>query len=82
MTNLREVGFFYFHRLNDMSNELELLLSNLSAINDSMSHLGSEQNGQSASIHHTLQRHREILLDYKQVSVLTPKILNCLQIMK
>lgn len=52
-------------RFNKMTDELEVLLSKLSGINDSMSHLGSGQNG--AAIHHTLQRHRDILLDYNQV---------------
>lgn len=51
-----------FHSL---SSELEALLARLSTVNESMADFASRQS-QSAAIHHTLQRHRDILLDYKQ----------------
>eukprot|EP00095_Tigriopus_kingsejongensis_P005002 snap_masked-scaffold139_size317827-processed-gene-0.8 protein:Tk05002 transcript:snap_masked-scaffold139_size317827-processed-gene-0.8-mRNA-1 annotation:"golgi snap receptor complex member 1" len=41
------------------------LLARLSQINEGMSDLATGQ-GPSAAIHHTLQRHRDILLDYRQ----------------
>jgi len=53
-----------------MTDELEVLLVKLSGVNDTMSDLGSSLNG--AAIHHTFQRHRDILLDYKQVCVALP----------
>ena len=47
------------------SQELESLLARLSAVNEGMTDFAAKQ-PQSAAIHHTLQRHRDILQDYRQ----------------
>merc|ERR1712224_1198220 len=47
--------------------DLESLLTNLSAINDEMAgYAAGAGDARSAAIHHTLQRHSEILQDYRQ----------------
>ncbi len=48
-----------------MSNEIGGLLARLAAVNEGMADYASRQ-PQSAAIHHTLQRHRDILQDYRQ----------------
>lgn len=49
-----------------MSADIAGLLARLSAVNEGMAEFASKQS-QSAAIHHTLQRHRDILQDYKLV---------------
>ena len=49
----------------NLSRELESLLSQLTSVNDGLENF-SQQQPQSAAIQHTLQRHRDILLDYRQ----------------
>jgi hypothetical protein len=48
-------------RLSELSVELDSLLSDLSAVNDSLSNLAVSQTGSSSSVLHTLQRHQDIL---------------------
>lgn len=53
--------------LESLERDLESLLSQLSAINDEMAgYAAGAGDARSAAIHHTLQRHSEILQDYKQ----------------
>ena len=53
--------------LENLERDLESLLSQLSAINDEMAgYAAGAGDARSAAIHHTLQRHSEILQDYKQ----------------
>jgi len=53
--------------LNSTEQQIESLLNQLSSINDQMSTYATGVGEQrSAAIHHTLQRHTEILQDYKQ----------------
>jgi len=44
--------------------EIRGLLSRLTVVNDGMAEYASQQ-PQSAAVHHTLQRHRDILQDYR-----------------
>jgi hypothetical protein len=68
-------------RLSELSLELDSLLSDLSAVNDSLSNLAVSQTGSSSSVLHTLQRHQDILKveNYiKQDHVLKFRKLQCL----
>ncbi len=47
-----------------VSSEIAGLLARLAAVNEGMADFASRQ-PQSAAIHHTLQRHRDILQDYR-----------------
>ncbi|XP_023330017.1 Golgi SNAP receptor complex member 1 [Eurytemora carolleeae] len=50
-----------------LGTEIELLIDELSKVNNEMSEFaGAPGSSQSAAIHHTLQRHTEILQDYRQ----------------
>lgn len=54
-------------KLEDVQGELNDLLAKLSQVNEDMSGFAvGAGSGQSAAIHHTLQRHTEILQDYRQ----------------
>jgi len=54
-------------KLEDVQGELNDLLAKLSQVNEEMSGFAvGAGSGQSAAIHHTLQRHTEILQDYRQ----------------
>merc|ERR1712241_669005 len=48
-----------------LTDEIDQLLSNLESVNTSMNEW-TESHAPSAATHHTLQRHKEILIDYKQ----------------
>jgi len=48
-----------------LSTEIRGLLTRLAAANDGMAEYAANQS-QSAAVHHTLQRHRDILQDYRQ----------------
>jgi len=48
-----------------LTDEIDQLLSNLESVNTSMNDW-TENHAPSAATHHTLQRHKEILIDYKQ----------------
>jgi len=48
-----------------LTDEIDQLLSNLESVNTSMNEW-TENHAPSAATHHTLQRHKEILIDYKQ----------------
>jgi len=53
--------------IENIQQEIESLLSQLSGINDEMAgYAAGAGEARSAAIHHTLQRHAEILQDYKQ----------------
>ncbi|TRY73620.1 hypothetical protein TCAL_09915 [Tigriopus californicus] len=51
--------------VGDASAEVADLLARLAQVNEGMADFAAHQS-QSAAIHHTLQRHRDILLDYRQ----------------
>jgi len=54
-------------RIEDLQGELDDLLNRLGQVNEEMSNYAvGVGSGQSAAIHHTLQRHNEILQDYRQ----------------
>ena len=48
-----------------LTDEIDQLLSNLESVNTCMNEW-TESHAPSAATHHTLQRHKEILIDYKQ----------------
>jgi len=52
-------------RIEELGTEIESLIEELSSVNESMAQFATNS-GQSAAIHHTLQRHTEILQDYRQ----------------
>jgi len=53
--------------VESLQSDLESLLQQLGQVNDDMGNFASGAGaGQSAAIHHTLQRHTEILQDYRQ----------------
>ena len=53
--------------IESLERDLESLLTTLSSINDEMAgYAAGAGDGRSAAIHHTLQRHSEILQDYRQ----------------
>jgi len=53
--------------IESLEKDLESLLTTLSSINDEMAgYAAGAGDGRSAAIHHTLQRHSEILQDYRQ----------------
>lgn len=51
--------------VGDASTEIADLLARLAQVNEGLADFAARQS-QSAAIHHTLQRHRDILLDYRQ----------------
>jgi len=52
-------------KIDTLGTEIEGLIEKLSSVNESMAEFATNS-GQSAAIHHTLQRHTEILQDYRQ----------------
>jgi len=52
-------------KIESLGAEIETLIEQLGNVNESMAEFASTA-GQSAAIHHTLQRHTEILQDYRQ----------------
>merc|ERR1711983_732330 len=53
--------------LDSLQSEIDSLLASLSQVNEEMSgYAAGVGEARSAAIHHTLQRHSEILQDYKQ----------------
>ena len=49
---------------DSVGGEIETLLARLAAVNEGMTEFASRQ-PPSAAVHHTLQRHRDILQDYR-----------------
>nr|CAD7573726.1 unnamed protein product [Timema californicum] len=54
------------HMFETMALEIEQLLAKLSQLNEQMGEISSSQTNTSSGVLHTMQRHREILQDYKQ----------------
>ena len=55
------------NNIENIQHEIESLLSQLNGLNDEMAgYAAGAGEARSAAIHHTLQRHAEILQDYKQ----------------
>lgn len=52
-------------KIDTIGTEIETLIEQLNSVNESMAEFATNS-GQSAAIHHTLQRHTEILQDYRQ----------------